>query len=56
MGHSCRSLEDSGGAECDLNCYGLALDVSEEKNFRMWPRDSSYENLVKNVAGYFALA
>lgn len=28
-------------AEGDLNCKSLVLDVSEEKNFSMWPRDHS---------------
>ena len=36
----------------DLNCRVLALDVSEEKNFNMWPRDSSCSILVKNVAAF----
>ena len=47
-GHTSRSMEDSG-AEGDLNCGGLAQEVSEE-NFNMLPRDHSCEILVKNVA------
>ena len=37
MGHTSRNIEDSG-AEVDLNCVGLAQEVSEENNFSMWPR------------------
>ena len=36
-------------AEGDLNCGSLALEVSEEKNFSMWPRDCSCDILTKNV-------
>ena len=36
--------------ESDLNCGILAVEVSEEKNFNMWPRDCSCDILVKNVA------
>ena len=39
MGHSSRSMEDSG-AESDLmNCEELAQEFSEKKNFSMLPRD-----------------
>jgi hypothetical protein len=31
-------MEDSD-TEGDLNCGGLAQEISEEKNFSMWPRD-----------------
>ena len=44
-------MKDSG-AEGDLNCGGLALDVSEE-NFSMWSRDSSCDILVKNVPVFY---
>jgi hypothetical protein len=37
MGHPSRSMEDCG-AEGDLNCGDLALEVSEEENFSMCPR------------------
>jgi hypothetical protein len=37
-------------AEDDLNCVSLALEVSEEKNFSMWPIDCSCDNLLKNMA------
>lgn len=30
----------------------LDLDVSEEKNFSLWPRDSSCDILVKNMAAF----
>lgn len=33
----------------DLNCGSLAQQVLEEKNGSMWPRDCSYNILVKNV-------
>ena len=49
MGHPCRNMEDVV-AEGDLNCSNLNLEVSEEKNFNMWPRDCSC--LVKNVATF----
>ena len=39
-------------AEGDLNCGSLALEVSEEKNFSMWPRDCSCEILTKNMAAF----
>jgi hypothetical protein len=38
MGLSNRNMEDIG-ADGDLNCGVLTLDVSEEKNFSIWPRD-----------------
>ena len=38
MGHPSRNMVDFV-AEGDLNCGSLALEVSEEKNFSMWPRD-----------------
>ena len=38
MSYPSRNMED-GGAENDLNCAGLAQEVSEEKNVNMWPRD-----------------
>ena len=47
MGHPSWSMADSG-TEGDLNCGGLAQEVSEEKNFNMWPRDCSCDILVKN--------
>ena len=39
-------------AESDLNCGRLALEVSDEKYFNMWPRDCSCDILVKNVAAF----
>ena len=39
-------------SEGDLNCGRLALEVSEEKNINMWPRDCSCDILVKNVAAF----
>ena len=38
MGHTSRNMEDFV-TEGDLNCESLAPEVSEEKNFSMWPRD-----------------
>ena len=35
------------GAEGDLNCGGLAQEVSEEKNVSMWPRDYSCDILER---------
>ena len=51
MGHPSSSMEDSE-AEGDLNSVGLAQEVSEEKNFSVWPRDFSWDNLTKNVAAF----
>lgn len=44
-------MEDCG-AEGDLNCGGLAQDISHENNLNMLPRDCSCEILVKNVAAF----
>lgn len=49
MDQSSRKMKDSG-ADRDLNCGGLAQEVSEEKNFNMWPRDYSYDILANIVA------
>jgi hypothetical protein len=38
MGHPRRNMKDFV-ANSDLNCGSLALEVFEEKNFSMWPRD-----------------
>ena len=51
MDHTSRSTEDSG-SEGDLNCGGLAQEVSEE-NIIIWSRDYSCDNLGKNVAAFF---
>jgi hypothetical protein len=40
MGHTCRNMEDSC-TEGELEFWGLALEVSEENNFSMLPRDGS---------------
>ena len=40
MGHPSRNVKDRG-AQGGLNCAGMAPDVSEEKNFNIWPRDHS---------------
>jgi hypothetical protein len=37
----------------DLNCGSLALEVSEKKDFNMWPRDCSCDILVKKKCGFF---
>ena len=39
-------------AEGDLDCEGLAQDVSEEDISR-WPRDHSFNILVKNMAAFY---
>ena len=39
----------NSGPEGDLNCRGLAQEVSEEKFSMWWPRDHSYNILVNNV-------
>ena len=49
MGHPSRSMEDRG-AEDELNCGGLAQEVSEGKNISMWPKDQSYDILTINMA------
>jgi len=33
-------------------CVELAQEISEEKNFSMWPRDCSHGILVKNVTAF----
>lgn len=50
MGHPSRSLKDSG-AEDDLNCGDLDLEVSEE-NICMWPRECSCVILAKDMATF----
>jgi hypothetical protein len=40
-------------AEGDLNYGGVAQEVSEKKNFSMWPRDCSCDILAKNVAAFY---
>ena len=52
MGYSSRNMEDFV-AESDLNCADLAQEVSVEKNFILWPRDSLCGVLVKNVAAFY---
>jgi hypothetical protein len=51
MGHPSRNMEDFG-SESVLNCVDLAQDVSQEKNFRMWPRDCFRGILVKNLVAF----
>lgn len=43
---------DDCGAESDLNCGFLAHEVSEKKNFSMWPIDCSCDILAKNVPAF----
>ena len=43
-------MEDSG-AESGLNCGGLAPALSE-KNINLWPRNCSWDTLVKNVSAF----
>lgn len=44
--------EASGGDEGDLNYESLAQDCSERQNISMYPRNQSYNILVKNVADF----
>lgn len=46
MGHSSRSMKDSGAAS-DLSCEGLAQKISVEKNINGQHRDNSCAILVK---------
>ena len=39
----------------ELICKRLTQEVSEEKNFNMWPRDCSCDILVKNVSAFYHL-
>ena len=44
-------MEDNGAkSNVDYDC--LVQEISEEKNFSMWPRDCSCDILVKNVAAF----
>ena len=51
MDYTSRVMEDSG-AEGDLNCGDLALEVPEEKNFSICLRECSCDSLVENVAAF----
>jgi hypothetical protein len=51
MGYPIRNKEHFA-SEGDLNCGSMVLEVSEEKDFSMWPRDCSCDTLVKNVAAF----
>lgn len=52
MEHPSRNMEGSV-AEGDFNCVGLlAQEDSVVENFSMWPRDSSCDVLVKNMAAF----
>ena len=44
-------MEDSG-AEGDLNCGGLAQEISEEKNIHVWPIKHSYDIVVKSMTAF----
>ena len=55
MGHASRNIENSGSEE-DLNCGGLAQEVSVEQNVSVWPRDCSCDILAKNVATFLPLS
>ena len=50
MGHI---LVEGQWCKNDLNCGVLAQDVSEEKNFSIWPWDCYCDILAKNVAAFF---
>ena len=51
MGCPSGNMEDFV-SESHLNCESLALDVSVERNFSMWPRDYFCSILVKNVVAF----
>ena len=51
MNYPSRNMEDFV-AVSDLNCADLAQEVSVEKNFSMWPRDSFCGILKKIVATF----
>lgn len=51
MSHPIGNMEASD-AEGDLNCGGLAQEVSEEKTFSMCPRDCSCDIMLKNVSTF----
>ena len=41
---------ENNSAEGNVNCGDSAREVSEEKNFNMWPKDDSCGILAKNVS------
>jgi hypothetical protein len=51
MGSPSRNMEDFV-AGSNLNCDDPVLDISKEKNFRMWHKDCFCGILVKNVAAF----
>ena len=51
MDHTNRNMEASV-VEGDLNCGGLAEEISEEKII-MWPRDCSCDIFMKNVTAFY---
>jgi hypothetical protein len=51
MCHPSRNMEDFVTGS-DLNCVDLDQEVSEEKNFNMWPRACFCGILVKAVASF----
>ena len=52
MGHISRDMEDSV-TESTLNCEGLAPGFPEEKIFSMFPRECSFDILLKYVADVY---
>ena len=52
MDHTSRSMEDNGADDNDSNCERLAQEVSDEKRFRMLPKDHSCDILVNKVASF----
>ena len=50
MKHTSRTIEDIG-AEGDLNYADMAQNVSVVNNFSIWPREYSYDILVKIKCG-----
>jgi hypothetical protein len=53
-GHTSRNMKDSG-PEDDLNCDGLAQEVSEEKILSMVPGDDSCGVFMKNLIAFCPL-
>ena len=52
VNHSSRKMEDID-AEGDLNCGGLAQEVSEEKNSSKRTKEHSCNILAKNVTAFY---
>lgn len=52
MGHPKRKMEDSG-AQCNMNCEGLAKEIAKRRILILINRDCSCEDiLLKNVVAF----